>query len=166
MSNAKVLAVAPLSFVYLSRANSETLLACRGTAEIVATLKALLAFDSSSKEGRIQQDMYAYLVLFCQDNAFTSEKLSTMFSIMKLTLDHCVSTKTDNFSENFSFFKETLLKHAVHRPGFSACIFSLAECKLIVSYALNTFFRHFKLYKYVLAGPAEVELILNYPTPS
>ena len=52
--------------------------------------------------------------------------------------------------ESFTMFKELLLRHAIKRPPHSLAIFSLADVKKIDLFALDTFYRHFDMYKYAL----------------
>lgn len=143
----------------LPRSKAHDILAASDVTQIQTELRALLPSDGD----RVILDMYYYLVVFCREQQFDAAKLSTLFSILKRTHARCVSVVTENFEETFAYFKELVLQHSVHRPGFSDDIFSLAESKLIISYFLNTFFRHYKLYKLVCAGPAVVDIQFSYP---
>merc|ERR1712232_908700 len=51
-----------------------------------------------------------------------------------------------------------LLKHACQRPPFSAGVFDMSEVKNITDYALDTFFRHYKMYKYVYACRRDLDV--------
>lgn len=75
--------------------------------------------------------------------------MSCFMEIMHYVLKQLI---TDRLSEDESFanFKELLLRHAIQRPPHSLAIFSLADVKLISEFALDTFFRHFDMYKYAL----------------
>ena len=55
-------------------------------------------------------------------------------------------------------FKELLLRHAVQRPPHSLSIFNLDEVKAIDLFALDTFFRHYDMYKYALTVSKELSL--------
>ena len=52
--------------------------------------------------------------------------------------------------KSFEIFKELLLRHAIKRPPHSLAIFSLSDVKKIDLFALDTFYRHFDMYKYAL----------------
>merc|ERR1712151_1028457 len=58
----------------------------------------------------------------------------------------------DRLSEDDSFanFKELLLRHAIQRPPHSLAIFNLQDVKQIDEFALDTFYRHYDMYKYAL----------------
>ena len=52
--------------------------------------------------------------------------------------------------DSFKIFKELLLRHAIKRPPHSLAIFSLADVKKIDLFVLDTFYRHYDMYKYAL----------------
>ena len=47
-------------------------------------------------------------------------------------------------------FKELLLRHAIQRPPHSLAVFNLQDVKDIDEFALDTFYRHYDMYKYAL----------------
>lgn len=49
---------------------------------------------------------------------------------------------------SFENFKELLLTHSVQRPPFSIGLFTFTEMKAIMAWALDTYYRHYKLYMY------------------
>ena len=51
-----------------------------------------------------------------------------------------------------------LLRHAIKRPPHSLAIFTLADVKKIDLFALDTFFRHFDMYKYALTVKEQLNL--------
>lgn len=56
------------------------------------------------------------------------------------------------------YFKGLLLEHAIHRPPYSICVFSLEEVKLVSMYAMNTYFRHYYMYKYCFTKKVVLDL--------
>ena len=58
------------------------------------------------------------------------------------------------------------------RPPWSINLFSPNQVRLITDYVLNTYFRHYKLYKYVFTPMVRLDLSLAYvgmpatPVPS
>lgn len=54
--------------------------------------------------------------------------------------------------------KEILAKHSLQRPPSSIFIFTEEESSTIVTFMLNSFFRHFALYEY--SFKPKVELVL------
>jgi hypothetical protein len=47
--------------------------------------------------------------------------------------------------DSFTMFKHLLVKHSCQRPPFSTGIFDKADVTSITNYALDTFFRHYKM---------------------
>ena len=72
--------------------------------------------------------------------------------------------------DNFAIFKELLLRHAIKRPPHSLAIFSLSDVKKIDLYALDTFFRHYDMYKYALTVKDMLHLtterVMEVPKPT
>jgi len=69
-------------------------------------------------------DLYYYALQFGIERAFTADKLSVLFSIVKLTFEESMR----NFlpaKASFNFFRDLLLQHSVHRPPFSVGLFVL-----------------------------------------
>ena len=60
----------------------------------------------------------------------------------------CVDRLTED--ESFEMFKELLLRHAIQRPPHSLAIFNLQDVKDIDEFALDTFYRHYDMYKYAM----------------
>ena len=60
--------------------------------------------------------------------------------------------------ESFENFKELLLRHAILRPPHSLEIFNLDDVKTINLFVLDTFFRHFDMYKYTLTSKDSLQL--------
>lgn len=63
-----------------------------------------------------------------------------------------------------------MLRHAIKRPPHSLAIFSLADVKKIDLYALDTFYRHFDMYKYALTVKEQLHLtsggMMEVPRPT
>lgn len=55
--------------------------------------------------------------------------------------------------------KKILERHNSMRPPFSIEVFSLGDCKRIIEFAINTFFRHYSLYEF--AFKPRMELVLR-----
>ena len=60
--------------------------------------------------------------------------------------------------KSFDCFKELLLRHAIHRPPHSLPIFNLEDVKAIDLFALDTFYRHYDMYKYALTVTDQLQL--------
>ncbi|XP_053328052.1 cilia- and flagella-associated protein 119 [Spea bombifrons] len=107
-------------------------------------------------------DVYYYALRFCQDCAFSEEQTSCLINIVKETHMACMDTPLGNADESYSYFNELLLCHAVHRPPFSVNVFSQQQIQRISRYFLDTYFRHFKLYKYVFTPQVRLDLSISY----
>lgn len=69
--------------------------------------------------------------------------------IMHYMMKQLICERPDE-DDSFEVFKELLLRHAIKRPPHSLAIFSLTDVKKIDLFALDTFYRHFDMYKYAL----------------
>jgi hypothetical protein len=64
---------------------------------------------------------------------------------------------------SFDEFKESLLRHAVERSPHTLGIFSVDDVSRIVEYMLNSYFRHYSLYKYIFTKKLVVTLVQTSP---
>ncbi len=86
---------------------------------------------------------------FAKRNEFSEEKLACFMEIMHYVMKKLIQERHSE-EDNFKIFKELLLRHAIKRPPHSLAIFSLTDVKKIDLFALDTFYRHFDMYKYAL----------------
>ncbi|KAJ7374048.1 hypothetical protein OS493_009378 [Desmophyllum pertusum] len=100
--------------------------------------------------------------MFGKDNGFTTEQMSAWFSIIKSLHEMAVDTPYGNVEPVFEYFKELLLCHSVKRPPYSVALFSVDQVKKLTTYAVNTYFRHFKMYKYAFTPKVRLDLSLEY----
>ncbi|XP_033108501.1 coiled-coil domain-containing protein 189-like [Anneissia japonica] len=107
-------------------------------------------------------DLFYYAIQFALDNQFTKEQISAFFSIVKKTHDVCTETPFDNLELCYDYFKELILCHAVKRPPWSINIFSPEQVRLVTDYVLGTYFKHYKLYKYVFTPLVRLDLTISY----
>lgn len=110
----------------------------------------------------IVMDLYYYTLQFARDNNFNREKTSTFFSIIKKTHEVATETPFGNLEQTFRYFKELVLCHAVNRPPHSIELFNVDEVRKLTEYAINTYFRHFKMYKYAFTPLVRLDLSINY----
>ncbi|KAK7089016.1 cilia- and flagella-associated protein 119-like isoform X2 [Littorina saxatilis] len=110
----------------------------------------------------IVMDLYYYTIQFARDNNFNREKTSTFFSIMKKTHEVAIETPFGNLEQTFRYFKELMLRHAVSRAPHSIELFNVDEVRKLTEYAINTYFRHFKMYKYAFTPLVRLDLSINY----
>ena len=139
--------------------------ACSETETLQQALAEILGLDvsqSSNKQALIELDMYTYAILFAKKKDLTHEQVSAFFTILKSVHLMCISTPFDNLQETFQYFKELLLRHSINRPPYSTSLFTIAQVRDITEYVLNTYFKHFKLYKYAFTKRVQMNLKLSY----
>uniref|UniRef100_A0A803JQL3 Coiled-coil domain containing 189 n=1 Tax=Xenopus tropicalis TaxID=8364 RepID=A0A803JQL3_XENTR len=148
----------------LSLHDVETLEKAKGADDIHRALSHILHLDCDASDPRasVILDLYYYTVRFCQDCGFNREQTSCLFSIVKETHAACTDTPLSNIDACYQYFKELLLCHSVHRPPFSLELFTQQQILQISSYMMNTYFRHFKLYKYVFTPQVHLDLSILY----
>ncbi|XP_064618543.1 cilia- and flagella-associated protein 119-like isoform X2 [Lineus longissimus] len=114
-------------------------------------------------------DLYFYTLQFAKENKFSKEQTSALFSMVKQTHEICVETPFENVMQCFQHFREQVLCHAVKRPPYSIDLFGPEEVRKITEYVINTYFRHYKMYKYAFTPLVRLDLTMNYtgmpPTP-
>ncbi|XP_022086401.1 coiled-coil domain-containing protein 189-like [Acanthaster planci] len=146
-----------------------------GSLEEVRSLLAdqfKLSDDESNSSSAVLLDLYYYTIQFALDHGFNKEQLSAFFSIVKKTHEVCSETPFGNLEQTYNYFKELVLCHAVKRPPWSINLFSPDQVHQITDYVLNTYFRHYKLYKYVFTPMVRLDLSISYagmpetPVPS
>ena len=63
-----------------------------------------------------------------------------------------------DYDNSFKFFKEILIRHTLFRPPHSIKVFSLDELKSISNFFLNSFYKHYDLYFFILTPNIDVEI--------
>ena len=131
-------------------------------------LEDILGLDMQTEDRRelkrlcITRDLFFNAVMFSRKETFNPQQLSAMFTIVKTIHQLCVSTSYDNISICCETMKELLVSHSVHRPPFSIQLFSLDQVRMIMEYLLQSYFKHFKLYKYAFTARVLLDLKVSY----
>jgi len=107
-------------------------------------------------------DLYYYTIMFTRENKYTREQASAFFSIIKRIHEVCIETPFGNVEHCFRYFRALVLCHAVKRPPYSIDLFTPEEVRLLTEYVINTYFRHFKMYKYVFTPLVRLDLSMTY----
>lgn len=165
-SSTRVLQPVSCAFRDISAAQVEQLqrTASAGQIRLLASFLGLAdAADPQSPEA-ILLDFYFYNLSFARGSGFSATKTSTLFSILKQLHEETTNSPFATLEDIFDKFKGLLVKHAVQRPPWSVQIFSLEDVKLITDYVSNTYFRHFKLYRYVFNNQQRLNL-RNFDLP-
>jgi len=110
-------------------------------------------------------DFYFYSFAFCKELGFNTAKTSAFLSIIKTVFDLDCSTNSParTMKTSFEGFKDLLLAHAVERSPRTVGIFSVDDVARIVEYMLNSYFRHYRLYKYIFTKKLAVTLVQTSP---
>lgn len=106
----------------------------------------------------MEVDFHFYNLAFAREQGFSPEKTSTFMSVVTEVLAADRRDGLRPMSKSFEAFKLMLHAHAVERPPTSAGIFGVDDVKSIVDYFTNSYYRHFRLYQYVLAKKPQLKL--------
>lgn len=122
----------------------------------------LLKLNASDARQAILIEKYYYLIRFARSKQFNVEQTSALVSIFTRTHDLACDTAFGNLDETFDYFKELVLVYAVHRPPFSISLFTPQQIQLVVQYFFDSYFKQFKLFKYVFTPEVVFDVQLKY----
>lgn len=128
----------------------------------VESIVALSNGDENDVRRNILADMFFYAIRLSKDNQFTPEQCSILFTLLRLTHEEAIKNPHSTLNGVFSCFREMLERHNVQRPPFSEAVFTLDQTATILDFALKTYFRHFKLYKYAFTNQQYLSVKLGY----
>ena len=151
----------------LDYTNAEKLLHAKTTNGIIynhtgSLLYNILGLGQGEKRIKITTDLFYNLILFCRKNKFSPEQLTALFTILKTLHLLCISTPYNNIEDCHQLMKDFMIKHSVFRPPYSICLFNLHQVKLITEYLLETYFKHYKMYKYAFTKRVLLDLSISY----
>jgi len=134
------------------------------TEDIRRFLCVKYGYDCSKLDIRqkILIDLYYYTLVFAREHHYRQEQTSVLFSLVKRTHEKATETPYGNVTHVFNCFKENLLCHSVKRPPFSVDIFNVEEVREITEHVVNTYFRHFKLYKFAFTPHVTLDVAIQY----
>ena len=116
----------------------------------------------NQKQHVVVLDLYYYCLQFCKQSKFSVEQSSAVFSIVKNIHEAAIETPFNNLSHCYKYMKDLILCHSVKRPPFGIELFTPEEAKLVSEYIVNSYFRHFKLYKFVFTPKLQLDITFNY----
>lgn len=129
--------------------------------QVLADIFILDNYKDNLKCGIIM-DLYYYTLQYAREQAFTPEKTSAFFSIVKKVFEVCIETPYGNLDHTFEYFKDLIHCHSINRPPYSIELFSPDEVRKVTEYTVNTFFRHFKMYKYAFTPMVRLDINAGY----
>mmetsp|Transcript_13051 Transcript_13051/g.22980 ORF Transcript_13051/g.22980 Transcript_13051/m.22980 type:complete len:179 (+) Transcript_13051:143-679(+) len=117
----------------------------------------------------ILADFCLYNLTFCEENGFSAEKSSALFSILRTTFEHSFEGPVPvSMQESLAFFKERMLEHSVESPPERVGVFTLQEVRLVTDYIGKSFYRHYKAHQYCFSRRQPVvqsKRVLTVETP-
>ncbi|XP_012587271.1 PREDICTED: coiled-coil domain-containing protein C16orf93 homolog [Condylura cristata] len=129
--------------------------------EVLAELLGLSCPEKSPQEA-ITLDLFCHALIFCRQQGFSPEQTSTACALLQDLHKACIATPLGNVEECYRYFTSVLFCHGVRRPPFSINLFKEEQLLALADYVVNTYFRHFKLYKYVFTPQVRLDLSLTY----
>lgn len=123
-------------------------------------MKLAVAMETNSQV-EIAAELYAHGAVFARRSKFSPIQLSAFVSMLKRVHEACISTPFDNQDAMMKMLQELTVKHSVERPPYSSAVFSFAQAKDITEYILMTYFKHYKLYKYVFTKQVRMNLCFS-----
>ncbi|KAM7147421.1 cilia- and flagella-associated protein 119 isoform 2-T2 [Molossus nigricans] len=121
-----------------------------------------LGYPEQSPRDAITLDLFSHVLIFCAQQGFSVEQTSTAYALLQDLHKACVATPLGNVEECYRYFTSVLFCHGVRRPPFSINLFKEEQLLALADYVVNTYFRHFKLYKYVFTPQVRLDLSLTY----
>nr|XP_010596830.1 coiled-coil domain-containing protein 189 isoform X5 [Loxodonta africana] len=129
--------------------------------EVLAELLGLSCPEENPREA-ITLDLFSHALIFCRQQGFSLEQTSAACALLQDLHKACVATPLGNVEECYCYFTSVLFCHGVRRPPFSIDLFNEEQLLALSDYVINTYFRHFKLYKYVFTPQVRLDLSLTY----
>ncbi|XP_066131806.1 cilia- and flagella-associated protein 119 isoform X2 [Saccopteryx bilineata] len=129
--------------------------------EVLAQLLGL-GWPEPSLRDAITLDLFSHALIFCREQGFSLEQTSTACALLQDLHKACIATPLGNVEECYRYFTSVLFCHGVRRPPFSINLFEEEQLLALADYVVNTYFRHFKLYKYVFTPQVRLDLSLTY----
>lgn len=142
----------------------QELWSCSTKDEVRNKLASKFEFDFKNLQSKekILLDLHFHTLLFSKEREYNEEQTSALFTIVKKVHQMAVSTPFGNIEDTLAYFKELLACHSVKRPPFCIYLFPVQEVVAITEYIVNTYFRHFKLYKYAFTPKIVMNVNIKY----
>ncbi|KAL0984312.1 hypothetical protein UPYG_G00139800 [Umbra pygmaea] len=130
--------------------------------ELERILCCVMGVNFPEPKRGILLELYVHTLFFCRKSNFNREQTSALLSIVKHIHQANTETLLNNMDHCFAYCSELLLCHSVTRPPFSINLFSYEEVTSILKYLLNTYMRHYNLYKYIFTPQVRLDLSFSY----
>ncbi|PNW81692.1 hypothetical protein CHLRE_06g256450v5 [Chlamydomonas reinhardtii] len=130
--------------------------------DLLAKYTGLNDYQTNPKTA-IHLDLYVHTLQFGDTLKFTDDKLSGLFSIVKLVHHRSIDEQL-TMERSFLLFKELLLAHSVQRPPYSVGLFSFMEMQKVMDWMLDSYYRHYKLYMYSYTNRVTLSAASAHPS--
>ncbi|KAI4551616.1 hypothetical protein MJT46_017868 [Ovis ammon polii x Ovis aries] len=137
-------------------------------------LAELLGLGSPEKSLRdaITLDLFSHALIFCRQQGFSLEQTSTACALLQDLHKACIGPSGLFLLLDRQALGEKVMvsgggqssnsQSSPQRPPFSIDLFKEEQLLALADYVVNTYFRHFKLYKYVFTPQVRLDLSLTY----
>ncbi|XP_030631914.1 cilia- and flagella-associated protein 119 [Chanos chanos] len=132
------------------------------TPELERILCRALGVEAAEPRRGILVDLYLNILLFCREMKYNKEQTSVLLSIVKNVHQTNAETSFNNMDDCWTYLTHLLLCHSVTRPPFSISLFSSEQVTQFTKYFINTYMRHYVLYKYIFTPQVCLDLSLSY----
>ncbi|NP_001314955.1 cilia- and flagella-associated protein 119 isoform 1 [Danio rerio] len=146
----------------LKHSDMEEIEKSKSTQDIERILCRALVADESQPKQRVLLELYTNLVRFCREQNFNREQTSVLISIIKNVHQFNTETSLNNTDDCLTYCSELLICHSVRRPPFSIDLFNSEQVTHILYYFINTYMRHYFLYKYIFTPEVQLDISLSY----
>jgi hypothetical protein len=119
-------------------------------------------YNCHEKRNLIMVDLFYYLIKFALKHNFNKLQINVLIYAILTTHELALTTAYGNMDECFKYIKELMILYSVNRPPMSLKLFEPNEIKICLDYFLNTYFRHFKLYKHAFTPTIKLDVKFKY----
>jgi len=141
----------------------DTLMRCGNAAETRNVLCDRLHLERGTDKSEILLDAFQGCLAYSKERKFTSDKISVMLGILNRVHNFACQTSFENSKETVQVLRDLILSHAYLRPPFAIEVFTNKESRQVLEYFMDSYIRHFKLYKYVFTSRIVMDVALEFP---
>merc|ERR1712130_66939 len=124
-----------------------------------------LHLDASSGDPKcsILLDAFQGALGFAMRNNLSPEAISVLLAVLNRVHNFACQTSFENTASSATFMEELIKSHSLLWPPFAIEVFTPQVAKLALEYIRDTYFRHFKLYKYVFTPRIAMDISFQDP---
>jgi hypothetical protein len=118
-----------------------------------------ISYDNERKQ-KIIGDFLFYGYAFCKEQAFNSEKTCCFLSILCTLFFQDTESKSaaNTIASSYEWFQATLKRHCVDMIPNSIKVFEELEARYILDYVMDSYYRHYRLYKYIFGNKIRLQI--------